>query len=191
MDQPSDFGGLFSCQRVVVVGANGAGKTWFARRLGAALSLDVTHNDALVLTSGWHRRPPNVVCAARNEIAQRNSWIIEGGPSILSGDVLTRAEAIVWLDPPRRLRLWRVLLRTMRFMGRQRPEHPPGNREWPGQRQWRFLTKTWTHDTVARVAIGKGVKEGPAQVFHLTTSRALEAALASPGNGSRQSAKRL
>ena len=37
--KPSETGGLFSCERLLVVGANGAGKTWCAGSFGAACGL--------------------------------------------------------------------------------------------------------------------------------------------------------
>ena len=169
-DQPSEFGGLFSARRVVVVGANGAGKTWLSGRLAMVLNLPLTHNDALVLCHNWTRLPPNDVDAARDKVAQGKAWIIEGGPSVLSGNVLDRTTVVVWLDPPRHIRFLRVLWRTVRFMGRNRPEHPRGNREWPGRRQLRFVVKTWTHDKKTRCCIKAKVAGMRAEVVHLRSA---------------------
>ena len=167
--QPSGFGGLFSARRIVVVGANGAGKTWFANRLSAALGCDVTHNDALALTTQWAHREKADIRLARDAIAAREAWIIEGGPSTLSGVVLDRAQVTVWLDMPRWVRVRRVLWRSVVFMGRQRPEHPTGNREWPGRRQTRFIAKTWTSDAAMRRAIAAGLERCAGQILHLVS----------------------
>ena len=54
--KPSDFGGLYFL-RVVVVCANGPGKTWFARDLSARMGVRVIAKDAMALTTGWQQRP--------------------------------------------------------------------------------------------------------------------------------------
>ncbi|MEL6640620.1 MAG: hypothetical protein AAFP98_04785 [Pseudomonadota bacterium] len=179
MDQPSDIGGLFSADRIVVVGANGAGKTWFAMRLATARRLPLVHHDALALTAGWVRRPESEVEVARNALAAEPAWILEGGPFALSGDVLARAEVIVWLDLPRNIRFWRVFWRTLRFLGQRRPEHPPGNREWPGRRQLRFLIKVWSHDAQVRTMIDRKLSETCAHVIRVTSPHAVNALVAS------------
>ncbi len=137
INKPSDFGGLcFS--RVVVVGANGAGKTWMARQLAARLDARVICKDALALTTRWQQRPRSAVQAEISRAITAERWVLEGGPSILLDAVLARAEMVVWLDMPAGLRLRRILWRNLRYFGRTRPEHPPGNRGWPGVRQVRF-----------------------------------------------------
>ena len=42
---------------------------------------------------------------------------------------------------PAPLRVWRIIVRSLRYFGRTRPEHPPGNPDWPGRRQWQFLVR--------------------------------------------------
>ncbi len=189
--QPSDFGGLFSARRIVVVGANGAGKTWFATRLADHVQLPLVHNDALALSRNWVRLPAAEVNAARAAVAAGDVWIIEGGPSVLAGAVLKRAQLIIWLDPPRILRVWRVLKRTLLYMGRERPEHPPGNREWPGLRQWRFLVKTWTSDAKMRGRIAAALDQLAADVLHLRTPVEVADLLARARDTPRQSTKRF
>ncbi|MEL6572665.1 MAG: DNA topology modulation protein FlaR [Pseudomonadota bacterium] len=168
MDQPSDFGGLFSSRRIVVVGANGAGKTWLATRLATVLDLTLVHHDALALTTQWVRRPEAQVQAAREQVAAKAAWIIEGGPLVLKSDgILNRADVIIWLDLPRHVRVWRIFHRTLRYLGRQRPEHPPGNREWPGTRQMRFLVKAWRSDAEVRSMIVQRLPCSRARVIRL------------------------
>lgn len=176
--KPSEDGGLFSCQRIIVVGANGAGKTWVATRLAGHLGLRLIHNDALALTTDWVQRPRDAVRNARDEQAEGAAWIIEGGPSILCGAALARAEMVIWLDMSRGLRLRRVLWRTMTHIGRQRPEHPPGNRDWPGRRQFRFVAKVWTSDRVMRESVEAALAGYEGRVMHLKTPQAASQVLA-------------
>lgn len=148
--KPSDdVGGLFvggdqisrNLIRVVIVGANGAGKTWFVKRLAARLDLPVIHKDALALTTGWAQRPRTDVHAEILRLTAADAWVLEGGPSVLTAPVLARAQRVVWLDMPPFVRFCRVLWRSLRYLGRTRPELPHGNRDWPGLRQWRFALR--------------------------------------------------
>lgn len=156
--------------RVVVVGANGAGKTWFATRLAQRTGGHVICKDALALTTGWHRRPAAQVQADLARAVAAERWVLEGGPSILTQPVLARATLVVWLDVSGRLRAWRILRRSFWYLGRVRPEHPPGNRDWPGVRQMRFLLRALVHgDQFARV-IGDALADWDGPILRLSTA---------------------
>lgn len=174
MIKPSDFGGLFA-KRVIVTGANGAGKTWLAVRLG----LPVIHNDGLALTTGWRHRPSDHVKAARDQAAADPSCVIEGGPSVLSGQAIARAQVIVWLDLPRHLRVARISWRSLRYAGRTRPEHPPGNRDWPGLRQAKFIKQAWVRSVAFQHAVAGGVDRAQCPVIRLRNTADTHALLAS------------
>lgn len=159
MKRPSQSVGSFHFphQRILITGANGAGKSWLARLLAQRLGLPWVNNDALALGTGWaYRDKPQIVQSQAAAIAQ-DSWVLDGGPSLVRPDILARVDAVIWLDPPVALRVWRVLRRTLRYMGRNRPEHPRGNIEWPGRRQVRFIYKTWANDAQVRSTISAGV----------------------------------
>lgn len=168
IEKPSDFGGLcFS--RAVIVGANGAGKTWFARRIAAGRSIPVIGKDGLALLTGWQQRSRLEVRAAIRGSITADRWILEGGPSILQPEVLARAECVIWLDLPAGLRFRRILWRSLRYIGRTRPEHPPGNRDWPGRRQWLFAWNAIKNDHAAREWIHTALADAVIHVVRLRT----------------------
>ncbi len=186
MQKPSEFrGALFSgdvpIRRMVVVGANGAGKTWFATRLAGRMSAAPIHKDALALTTGWQRRPGSDVQAAIVARIKADDWVLEGGPSILSAEVLARADLVIWLDLPARLRFWRILRRSLRYAGRTRPELPAGNRDWPGLRQWRFAWHALRAGDQFTAMITKALHGSSVPVVRLRSSDAVAAWLARPG----------
>ena len=173
--KPSDFGGLFVdgdqisrnlMRRLVVVGANGAGKTWFAERLG----LPVIHKDALALTTGWQQHPRADVQDAIARLILADKWVLEGGSSVLTPQVLERADLVIWLDLPAPLRFWRVVRRSVRYAGRVRPEHPAGNRDWPGLRQWRFAWRSLTAGARVAEAIETSLTGAGVPVLRLRSS---------------------
>ena len=85
-------------RRVLVVGPGGAGKTTFARQLGARTGLPVIHLDEHHWRPGWQPTPSDEWRAIVTELAAGDAWIIDGnyGGTI---DVRVRAaDTAVFLD---------------------------------------------------------------------------------------------
>ena len=128
-------------QRLIVTGANGTGKSHFARELAAARpDIPLISYDAIKLTSEWKRRPQSEIAAALSDVIQGRSWILEGGPSLLP-QAIKYADGVMWLDPPEWLRAWRLFVRPLRNLGKTRPELPDGNVDWPWQ-QYGFAIRS-------------------------------------------------
>jgi adenylate kinase family enzyme len=99
-----------------------SGKSTFARELGQRLGLPVTHLDALYWRPGWVAPPLEEWRAQVRQVAERDSWIIDGNYSDTIDLRFARADTIIFLDLPRRTYLRRVLLRTLRYRGQIRPD---------------------------------------------------------------------
>lgn len=128
-------------QRVIVTGANGAGKSHVAASLrDARPDIPLVSFDSMKLKRDWHQRPRSEIDTALGEIVKTDAWILEGGPSLLSR-ALPRAEAVIWLDPPELVRAWRLMSRPWRNFGKTRPELPAGNTDWPLQ-QYKFAFRS-------------------------------------------------
>ena len=119
-----------AARRIVVRGTSGAGKTTLTRALGAKLGLPVVELDAL-------NHGPNWLQATPEELRERvlalidnsDGWIVDGNyDGRLGSVVLDRAELIVWLDLPLRVKLRRLWRRTYRRW-RDREVLWNGNRE--------------------------------------------------------------
>ncbi len=164
---------FFSAKRIVIVGANGAGKSTLALNLGAMLELPVLHNDGFALTTKWQHRPSAQTASLREAALAEPSWMLEGGPSILNDQTLERCDLIIWLDPSDMLRVWRIAKRSVMMTGRVRPEHPPGNREWPGRRQTSFILGAWRKRHAARAVISGTLATFDGPVIHAKTSEDL------------------
>lgn len=134
----------------MVIGQPGAGKSTLARALGALTGLPVVHIDHIHWQSGWIERPRAEKTRLCHEVEAGETWIFEGGHSETWPNRLARAEMLVWLDLPVGLRLWRVLKRTVRWHGRNRPDLPEGCPEGFHRETLPFLRFIWRTRHLAR-----------------------------------------
>lgn len=104
---------VMSYDRIMIIGGTGSGKTWLARRLGIRYGLPVHAVDDAVWDEFGTLRPPNDIDDAVRQLAAHDRWVIEGGNSRTYCDRARRADAIIWLRPPR----WRRFLRVLRRDG--------------------------------------------------------------------------
>jgi adenylate kinase family enzyme len=117
-------------RRVRVVGTSGSGKTTFARRLAATLDVPHVELDEVFWDAGWVLRDlaeGRALLTAR-AAAARTGWVADGNWHARTDGMLTDADAVVWLDYPRRVVLPRILWRTLR-RGLLRTRLWHGNRE--------------------------------------------------------------
>ncbi|MGH6958619.1 MAG: hypothetical protein ACREEW_18285 [Caulobacteraceae bacterium] len=114
-------------QRIVVLGSSGAGKSTFARALGAALDLPVVHLDALFWRPGWTEPEPEAFRAKVAAAVAGDRWVTDGNYVGRTGDLrLPRADTVIFLDQPRWLCLTRVVWRWLTNFGRTRPDLAEG-----------------------------------------------------------------
>ena len=159
-------------RRVMVVGGPCAGKSTFARRLGAITGLPVHHMDLIHWKPGWVERPrPEKIVMARAVEAQER-WIFEGGLRATYPERAARADLIVFLDLPMTQRLWRALVtRRLQYMrGVRRPDLPP---DCPEHLNWEFVR--WivtTARTHRRMHLALIAAQPPGSGVHLDGRRA-------------------
>ncbi len=111
-------------KRVMIVGQPGSGKSTLACRLGERTGLPVVHIDHIHWKPGWIERENSEKAVLCRKVHQREEWIFEGGHSATWPERLHRCDTIIWLDFPIWLRLWRVINRTLRNHGENRPDLP-------------------------------------------------------------------
>ncbi len=131
--------------RVVVIGSSGAGKSTFARKLGARTGLPVTHIDQLFWQSGWVPTPTAHYRERLAEVVAQDRWIIEGVNASTLDLRLPRADLLIWLERGRLACLTRVARRVTGSYGRVRPDMAPGCPE--GLPDAAFLAYIWTFPT--------------------------------------------
>lgn len=105
-----------------VVGPSGSGKTTLARAIAARLGATHVELDAFFHGPGWTPVP-----SFRQDVAralEAEAWVVDGNYGSRVRDLVwPRAEALVWLDLPRRVVFPSLLARTLR-------------RGWTGEVLW-------------------------------------------------------
>ena len=110
-------------QRVMIIGGAGSGKSTAARMIGEALDLPVFYIDREVhWLPGWVERARAEKMPIIEAIVAQERWVFEGGHSESYDRRAARAELLIWLDIPVWLRIYRVVLRALRYNGRSRPD---------------------------------------------------------------------
>ena len=102
--------------RIVVVGTSGSGKTTVARELAAALGVTHVELDALNWDPGWvdlNQTNREKFLKRVKEAVAGDAWVVDGNYSSSRDLVWPKATAVVWLDYPLWLNLWRMVKRTI------------------------------------------------------------------------------
>jgi adenylate kinase family enzyme len=126
--QPFSPANLFM-KRILVIGSGGAGKSTFAKELGAILDLPVIHLDQVYWKPGWEKPAKEEWAATVEKLVAQHEWIMDGNFGGTLPQRIKRADAIILLDITRWVCLWRVAKRIVKYRGRHRPDMPPGCQE--------------------------------------------------------------
>jgi len=141
-------------ERIVILGNSGSGKSTLSRILGNQLGYPVTHLDRLFWKPGWKK--PLAEEFRANVIAAVSTprWICEGNYASRTFEVrLPKADLIIWLNTPRTLCLFRVLIRTLR--NKKRPDIPDDCPEKINAAFLQFLRYVWNFERDSRPMIEK------------------------------------
>ncbi len=123
-------------RRILVIGSCGAGKSYFARRLGHALGVEVVHLDALFWRAGWVQTPRDEWRRVVEELLPGESWVMDGNYASTLDLRLAACDTAVFLDTPKLTCLWRVLKRRVLYRDRRRPDMAAG---CPEKLDWQLL----------------------------------------------------
>lgn len=137
-------------QRVLVIGAGGAGKSTFAVRLGQRTGLPVVHLDREYWQPGWIEPAPAAWQATIARLVAADRWILDGNFGGTLEQRLAACDTVVFLDPPRLQCLWRVLRRRLQHRAQTRADMAPGCNE---RLSPDFLWWIWTYRRRRRPAL--------------------------------------
>ncbi|KAA0225414.1 adenylate kinase [Fimbriimonadia bacterium ATM] len=118
---PREWRLLLACRRILVVGSTCAGKTTTCRKISESLKLNYTDLDDLWWLPKWQPRPIEEFLAKVKATVTRDYWVIGGNYTSSQKLTWSRCDAVVWLDMPLPLVLYRVLKRSAtRFVTREK-----------------------------------------------------------------------
>lgn len=115
-------------RRISVVGNSGSGKSRLAVELAATLGARHVELDGAIHQKDWVDLELDEFRRQVDKIVADTSWVIDGNYSQVRDLVWGRADTVVWLDPPRRTVMRRVVGRTLTRVLTRR-ELWNGNRE--------------------------------------------------------------
>ena len=123
--------------RIVLWGRGG--KTSLARALNEKLDLPWLEMDAVRWLPGWQERDDGEFRAVIEQWLEDHSdgWILDGQYGSTLGDMLQRADTVIWLDLPFRIAYWRIVKRSLQ-------------RAWDGQVVCGDNVETWRHLLTSR-----------------------------------------
>jgi adenylate kinase family enzyme len=137
-------------QRVLVLGSGGAGKSTFARALGAATGLPVVHLDREYWQPGWVALDKPAWAVRVRELCARDAWIMDGNYGGSMEARLAACDTAIFLDVPRAICLARVVKRRLQYRGHARPDMTPGCEE---QLSWEFVRWVWRYPIDKRAGV--------------------------------------
>ena len=141
-------------KKVIVIGSGGAGKSTFSRQLGEVTGIPVIHLDRLYWRPNWDKMPKTEWEATIAGLIKNDSWIMDGNFGGTREMRMRAADTIIFLDVPRRVCLYRVIKRAIKYRGRNRPDMAKGCNE---KLDFEFLGWVWNYPGRARKRIHEDV----------------------------------
>ena len=104
---------LAGCERIVIIGRTGSGKTTLARELAAALNVPHVELDSLYFGPQFSTVPLSVLRERTSAAIAGDRWVTDGNKSAVRDLVWPRADTIVWLDYSLAVSMWRLGKRAL------------------------------------------------------------------------------
>jgi len=113
----------------MVIVCCGAGKSTFSKKLAKITNLDLIHLDQHFWKPNWEETEKEQWSKIVSELANKESWIIDGNYGGSMDIRIKHADTIIYLDYPTLKCLWRVTKRIIKYHGKERPDMPKGCKE--------------------------------------------------------------
>jgi hypothetical protein len=104
---------LRGCERILILGRTGSGKTTLARELAAAIDVPHVELDALYFGPNFSTAPLPVLRDRTSAAIAGDRWVTDGNKSAVRDLVWPRADTVIWLDYPLAVSLWRLGKRAL------------------------------------------------------------------------------
>jgi adenylate kinase family enzyme len=154
--------------RILVIGCSGTGKSTLSAKLAKTLNLPLINLDSYFWKPGWVATSRNDWLPIVEELAASPRWIMDGNFDWSFHIRMPRADAIIFLELPRIICIYRVLRRWISYKGRSRPDMAPG---CPEKMDMEFLLWVWRFNKAIRPIVQKALVEYAKgeHLYHLKT----------------------
>ena len=158
-----------TAKRIAIIGCGGSGKSTLATQLGPVLGLPVVHLDVHYWNPGWVPTPRDEWEDEVEGLISGEFWIIDGNYGSTMDKRLAASDAVIFMDFPRRICLWRVVKRGFQHIGESRPDMAPGcpERLLDGG-FFKFIKWIWDYPSVNRPRLLERLRELPASTMIIT-----------------------
>src|SRR5919201_6914695 len=112
--QRDPLNSLTRCERILILGRTGSGKTTLARELAGALDVPHVELDALYFGPDFSTAPLSLLRVRTSAAIAGQRWVTDGNKRAVRDLVWPRADTVVWLDYPLYVSLWRLAKRARR-----------------------------------------------------------------------------
>jgi predicted kinase len=110
--QRDPLNSLAGCNRILILGRTGSGKTTLARDLSSALAVPHVELDSLYFGPDFSRAPLSLLRERTSAAIAGDRWVTDGNKRAVRDLVWPRADTIIWLDYPLYVSLWRLAKRA-------------------------------------------------------------------------------
>jgi predicted kinase len=110
--QRDPLNSLTGCERILILGRTGSGKTTLARDLSSALGVPHVELDSLYFGPDFSRAPLSLLRERTSAAIAGDRWVTDGNKRAVRDLVWPRADTIIWLDYPFYVSLWRLAKRA-------------------------------------------------------------------------------
>jgi energy-coupling factor transporter ATP-binding protein EcfA2 len=104
---------LRGCQRILILGRTGSGKTTLARELAGAIGVPHVELDALYFGPNFRTVSLTLLRDRTSAAIAGDHWVTDGNKSAVRDLVWPRADTVIWLDYPLVVCLWRLGKRAL------------------------------------------------------------------------------
>lgn len=163
-------------RRIMVIGPGGAGKSTLSKALAAKLDLPLIHLDKHYWQPGWVPMTEDHWPAAVEELAARETWVMDGNFAATFDIRMPRTDLVVFLDFGRWASLWGAFTRVLKQSGQVRSDMAPG---CPEKFDAAFFVWLWNFPRDTRPTLTDALERYPqVPVVRLTSRRAIQRWLA-------------
>lgn len=116
-------------EKILIIGSGGAGKSTFARRLGALTGIEVFHLDSLYWKPGWIEPSKEEWMKTVEKLLEKDEWILDGNFGGTMDARFTACDTVIFLDFSPLVCTYRIISRRLKYHNQTRPDMGAGCNE--------------------------------------------------------------